>query len=253
MSAAARHLARALADMESRMGVAVQDLTADEICRLARACERCADPFRAVNADAAGMPVRVCAGVRFWRLTIGASVWLDDMARLFGAKSERWRMCLVYALVHAREPDAFAGLEDEGAVARAVKACCGGIGATPEEVGRALDEALGTSPRRPARAEEAREAAADWRAVCMRLETQTGIPAREWIWGRSASYALAGYRDLHAFAAAYAGNGTAACRAMRDELDAAAEELQALKVRIMRRVRAARKAGGAEAAGEGRG
>lgn len=247
MSAAARHLARALADLRSRMGVAVQDLTAEELCRLVRACERCADPFRAVNADAAGMPVRVCAGVHFWRLTIGASVWLDDMARLFGARSERWRMCLVYALAHAREPDAFAGLEDARAVTMAVKACCRGICATPEEVDRALDEALGERPRRPARADDddAGRAAADWRALCVRLETQTGIPAREWIWERSASYALASYRDLHAFAAAYAGKGTAACRAMRDELDAAAEELQALKVGIMRRVGASGKAGGA--------
>lgn len=247
MSAAAQHLARALADMESRMGVSPRDLTAEEVCRLARACERCADPFRAVNADAAGLPVRVAEGVHFWRLTIGASVWLDDMARLFGAKSERWRMCLVYALVHAREPEAFGGLEDARAVEGAVKACCRGICATPDEVDRAVDEALGERPRRPARADDgdAGRAAADWRALCARLETQTGIPAREWIWKRSSGYALRCYQDLHAFAAAYAGNGTAACRAMRDELDAANEALQLVKVGIMKRVGAAREAGGA--------
>ena len=73
----------------------------------------------------------------------------------------------------------------------------------------------------------------DWRSLCARLETQTGIPAREWIWSRSSAYALHCYNDLDAFARACGGkSGTA----MRDELDAATEALQLVKVRIMKRV-----------------
>ena len=62
---AERIFARALDDLKSRMGVGLADLTAEEAVALVRACERVADPFREVNADAAGMPVRVADGVWF--------------------------------------------------------------------------------------------------------------------------------------------------------------------------------------------
>ena len=101
------------------------------------------------------------------------------------------------------------------------------------EAVRGEDAVLGLSPRRPAGLADVEDAATDWRAVCARLETQTGIPAGDWIWKHSAAHVLACYNDLHAFARACAGGGWVR---MRDELDAAAEALQAVKVAIMRRV-----------------
>lgn len=227
------HLARALADLRDRMGVGPADLTTDEIADLVHACDRAENPFREVNADAAGIPVRVCEGVHFWKLTIGASIWLDDIARLFEGRSDRYRLCLIHALVHAREPDAFDGLEDERSILKAVKSTCRRIAATPEEVDHALDEVLGLASRRTVGKTDVEKAAMDWRSLCARLETQTGIPAREWIWSRSSAYALHCYNDLDAFARACGGkSGTT----MRDELDAATEALQLVKVRIMKRV-----------------
>lgn len=228
-----QHFARALSDLRDRMGVGLADLTSDEIADLVHAADRCADPFRDVNADAVGRPVRVCEGVHFWRLTIGASVWLDDMSRMFGGDSDRYHMCLIHALVHAREPGAFEGLEDERSVLKAVKRTCRAIAATPEEVGLAIDEVLDLKIRRMRR-DDIERSAADWCAICSRLEGQTGIPAHDWIWKHSAGYTVRCYNDLHAFASSFAGGKS---EHMKDELDRANENLQALKVGIRKRVR----------------
>ncbi len=235
MDRAAAIFEHALQDLEIRMGVPRAKLAPADLLALARASERAADPFRGVNADAAGRPVRVCDGVYFWRLTIGASVWMDDMdAHFGGAGDERYHLCLIHALVHAREPDAFGDPADEASVMRAVKRTCRGICATPAEVNAAMEEALGIRTRRAATPEDTMRSATDWRSICVRLEAQTGISAHDWIWSHSAGYALACYNDLNAFARAFAGERS---ERMLDELDAASEALQRLKVAIMRRVR----------------
>ena len=199
------HFAKALQELK-RQGVEIADATPDELYALAEAARRCADPFREVNADAAGFPVRVCEGVWFWKLTIGASVWLDEVAGMLGGgTSPKYRLAMIHALVHSRDPEAFAGLDSEPKVMRAVKATMRTIHATPEEVNRALDAALGLARRPTTPKSTTAAAAADWAAICARLETQTGIPAAEWIWKRSGAYAIMAYNDLHEFANAHGG------------------------------------------------
>ncbi|MBR6734085.1 MAG: hypothetical protein IKL96_06770 [Kiritimatiellae bacterium] len=234
------HFAKALQQLR-RQGVEPGDCTPDELYALAEAARRCADPFREVNADAAGFPVRVCEGVYFWRLTIGASVWLDEVgAMLGGGASPRYRLAMIHALVHSREPEAFAGLDTERKVMRAVRATMRTIHATPEEVNRALDAALGIrADARPRRADEPSEAAADWAALCARLESQTGIPAAEWTWKRSGAYAILAYNDLHEFARAYSGGRRSQDRLV-DELDDAMNALRAATAAIEKRVKEAR-------------
>ena len=58
-------LAEALADMKSRQGVNLADLEPGEVVALVRAVGRVAEPYAEVNADAAGIPVRVAPGVWF--------------------------------------------------------------------------------------------------------------------------------------------------------------------------------------------
>lgn len=233
MTPGSLHLSRALDDLRTRMGVCVSDLTVDEIAELVHACDRCANPFREVNADAAGFPVRVCDGVYFWRLTIGASVWLDEYAGpLLGESDSRYKMALVYALVHARDQHAFEDLRDLESITEAIRQTAARITATTEELNEALDIVLHIRP--DTRRGEVSRAATDWSAICCRLESQTGIPAAEWIWHHSSAYAVKAYNDLHEFANAYHG-GTSST--MRDELDEANEDLQLLKVRIMKRAR----------------
>ena len=229
------HFAKALAGLK-QSGVDVQDVTPAELYALAEAARRCADPFSDVNADAAGFPVRVCEGVWFWKLTIGAGIWLDEVEGLLGGgTSPRYRLALIHALVHSREPEAFAGLDTERKVMHAVKATMRTIRATPEEVNRAMDAVLGLlADARPGSA-ETRAAAADWAALCARLETQTGIPATEWMWRRSGAYAIRAYNDLHAFAMAYTKGGGGR---MLDELDGALTNLAKAKAAITKRVKA---------------
>ena len=51
-------------------------------------CVRCAEsPFAEVNANAIGFPVKVCEGVYLWRLTAGASAWLDAYATALQGRS----------------------------------------------------------------------------------------------------------------------------------------------------------------------
>ena len=95
-------------------GIAPGDLTASELAALVRACDRCDNPFSAANAEAAGFPVKVREGVWLWRPTAGAVVWLDEYAaRWWGEDSLHYKWAAVYAMLHARERDAFMKMTDE--------------------------------------------------------------------------------------------------------------------------------------------
>ena len=237
-SRADRIFAAALADLESRMGVKPGDMTAGEIAALVRACDREANPWREADADAIGVPVRVCEGVWFWRPTIGAAAWLEEVAAPLAANAAQYRACLVYALVHAREPEAFRGLDTRRKIHAAALRTVLAIGASAQEVDCAIERALGI--RRQARSDaEIRDAAVGWANIAARLESQTGISAAEWIWKRSSSYAMRCYTDLHAFARAYSAAARTPGRDMLDELDDAVAARQILKARIAKRVKEA--------------
>lgn len=228
-------LAQALADMKSRQGVSLGDLKPDEVVRLVHACERVANPFREVNADAAGFPVRVCKGVYFWRLTIGASVWLDEVEAMCGGDltDERYTLALVYACINSRDPSAFEGLDTPKAVERTVKKAFRALAATPQEINAALDILFRQKP--DDRKRDVGPAASDWADLCARLETQTGVSADVWMWKHSSSYTVKCYNDLHEFARIYSAT-PATSRRMLDELDEAVNALQLEKLRIMKRI-----------------
>ena len=232
---AERIFARAVDDLKSRMGVGLADLMPDEIVALVRACERVADPFREVNADAAGMPVRVAGGVWFWPLTIGAVVWLEETAdRWWPDDPRRYRNALVYAALNARSPDAFTATERRD-VERIVRRALLKVAATSAEVDAALERVLGISsePSRRGDEESVSATATSWAALLARVEAATGIPRDHWLWGVSYSETLRAYHESRQVAAA---SGERAPE-MLDELDAATNDLQRLKVNIMGRVR----------------
>jgi len=228
-------LAEALADMQSRQGVALADLEPAEVVSLVRAVERVANPYAEVNADAAGIPVRVAEGVWFWHLTVGASVWLDEAERMLpsGTENKLYKFCLIYACGNARTRGAFPPIDSPETLETLVKGYFRGLACTIDEVNLALDRIFG-KPKAPADAEETPESVS-WAAICARLEAQTGIPADEWMWQRSGKYLIRCYRDLHTFAEAYAKDGER--RHATDELDDAVLALQELKLAIMRRAK----------------
>ena len=231
-------LAQALERLKSQRGISIADFTADELVDFVRAAEKVENPFADVNADAVGLPVKVCEGVYFWRLTVGASIWLDTYAeKWWPTTSERYRLALVYALIHARDREAFLSLDTEAKAAKAIRETMARVMATPEEVAFAMDIILGLKADTRDKKSEIAVAAKDWAAMIRRLETQSGIKADEWLWGKSADYAVKAYLDLNYFADVYSGGKP---ERMRDELDKAQEALNRIAVRVMRRVKAER-------------
>lgn len=211
-------------------GVSLADLTAGELGELVRACDRCDNPFGAVNAEAAGFPVKVRDGVSLWRLTAGAIVWLDEYAaRWWGEGSAAYKWATVYAMRHARDAGAFHALTDEADAYRAIRADLLTLNCTEEEIDAALARFNGDGgdKRRPP------VTAPDWRALAAMVEARTGIRAEEWIWGRAAMSLSESYHRLREFAAAEGGDR---CPRMRDELDGAISNLARVVACILARV-----------------
>lgn len=229
-------------DKLASQGVALHDMTPGEVEALVHACDRMASPFSDVNADAVGIPIRA-GGVYFWRLTIGATLWLDEYARRWwDDKPRRYEWALVYASIHARDKGAFSALTDEAVAEEAVKKQALELVVNSEEVIEALYRVLGISgdpdmeerrgPPRPT-------PQTNWAEVLARLESQSGIPNAVWAWERSSDYALKCYVDMTHFAAA---TGGARLPRMKDERDRATTALARLTARIVARVRADRAA-----------
>lgn len=218
-------------------GVSLADLTAAEVAELVRACDRCDNPFGAVNAEAAGFPVKVRDGVSLWRLTAGAIVWLDEYAaRWWGEDTAAYKWATVYAMRHARDAAAFHTLTDEADAYRAIRADLLTLNCTEEEIDAALarfnDD--GGDKRRPP------VTAPDWRALAAMVEARTGIKAEEWIWGRAALSLADSYNRLCQFAAA---EGGAKPPRMKDELDKAIIRLARVVAGILARVAKAKERG----------
>ena len=96
-------LAHALERLKSQRGITIANFTPDELAEFVLAAERVDNPFGDVNADAAGFPVRVCEGVYFWRLTLGASIWLDTYAeKWWPTNSDKYKQALIYALMNGK-------------------------------------------------------------------------------------------------------------------------------------------------------
>ena len=216
-------------------GITPADLEASELAALVRACDRCDNPFSAVNAEAAGFPVRVCEGVTLWRLTAGACIWLDEYARRWwGEDTAHYKWAVFYAMHHAREAGAFLALTDEADAYRAIRADILGLNCTEEEIMAALK---GFGDDDGARKPSALVTQADWRNLAQQLEGQTGIEAEKWLWERAAAYIAQANRRLVDFAVA-SGGGKA--ERMKDELDRAISNLARVTAGIRARVASTR-------------
>lgn len=261
--AAHPHLENALRDLRDRFGAEASALTADEMFDLVACVRRVESPFAEVNADAMGFPVKVCEGVYLWRLTAGASAWLDDCAGVWwgGEKdAQRYFWALCYALANARDREAFVGLDTPRKAREAIRKFALRVPATQGELARAVDKALGRVPDADdpkTGATPPKECVLDWSRLVARLEGQSGVRADEWLWGRSAGYTVRAYNDLAAFARRYgAAVGGGEEQRMTDLLDEAMNALARCKARIGRRIRderarlaAAREAADATAGG----
>lgn len=231
-----------LADLKGR-GIEPKDILPSEFERLVRACDKCDKPFSQMNAELIGMPIYVCEGVVFWRLTVGASVWLDQYAKpwwIDTGQDKAYFWALVYSLMHSREKEAFTSLTNEEEAYKKIKAEALRLVAHEDEIVEAMDYALHIHDEESKNnAQYKLQVENDWQSVIARLESQSGISAEHWIWDKAQEYTRRAYRDLTIFAAACGGHKA---ERMKDELDYAMNDLARLRAEIIQRVTEKRKA-----------
>ena len=224
-----------------QVGVEITDLSGAEIVALVKAVEKLRNPFSGVNLDVVGAPITV-GGVTLWKLTVGATVWLAEFARgwwLYRGKEKAYFWALVYACVNARRKGAFIALTDEKKAHEEITKMALKMAVYEDELAKAVNDCLevreATAPKlnKGKEPEDKPEIQTDWASIIARLEGQTGIPADEWCWNRSADYALRVHEDLQRFAKAAAGEKVAE---MRDEADMATSALARLRSQIKARV-----------------
>lgn len=221
-----------LRDLKERFGIALGDLTADELEKFVLACRRIENPFSTVNMELIERPFRICEGVYGYPMTVGAVVWLMEFVNKWwptGAMNF-WAQC--YAMIHARDEGAF---PTEKTAAKWVifrTSCC--LTCHKDELSAALSRAYGqtenlTTPP-DAHSKEVSAAQEDYAAVIARLEVHSGIPAKVWLWEKTFMQTMRCYADLHAFAATFS---VGKFKHMRDELDEAVNDLARFKMQIL--------------------
>lgn len=234
-----------LDDLRAETGATAADLTADEIEALVLACRRVDSPYSDVNAELIGRPVRVARGIYLWPVTAGAQVWLSEFAaRWWPESTSMFAWARVYALAHARTPGAFSSLTTHSRARLAVLATALRLACHGRELARAVALCYGSDPEvqsaavsatgrvRPVRAQT------DFAALVARLEVASGIPAADWLWGRSLVSLAKSYVELEDLSAAL--GGRTAQRHL--ELDDAISNLARVCAAISRRLRTERNA-----------
>ena len=221
-----------------QVGVSITDLTGAEIVALVKAVDKLRNPFTGVNLDVVGMPITV-GDVTLWKLTVGATVWLAEYARkwwLENGKQKAYFWALVYACIHSKNRCAFSALTTEKEAHEAITKTALKLAVYEDELIEAVNDCLEAREANAPRAdgkrktpEDAPEIQTDWASIIARLEGQSGIPASEWCWNRSADYALRVHEDLLRFAKSANGDKVPS---MRDEADMATSALAKLRVAI---------------------
>lgn len=223
-------------------GITAADMTADEIEALVHAVERVNNPYSDINADLCEEPVKVTKGVYLWPLTAGALVWLEEYAQLWWKKtSAMYRWAQVYALVHAREVDAFASLTDKWTARKAIVKTMLRLVCHRSELAVAKNRCYGVRPhdvenRKTPSAPD--EQAADFARFAAMLEVESGISAKSWLFGRSIRGMVAAYRRAAAIKNAF--GGADAAEKMTFELNDALANLANVKSMIFERITAGR-------------
>ena len=227
-----------LAELRAK-GIGLADLTADEVVELVRATDRLRNPFSNVNLCLCGQPRQVAPGIAHWPFTVGASVWLDEYARVWWrdrGRSKAYYWAIVYALVHGRDKDAFTRMTTEPEAYEAIKRMALEFPVRDEELERAVDDCLGITRHddgKPKRGPQQPEHDEDWSNIVRVLEVRTGIPAETWLWNRARDYVAAAFREAQRVVTAF---GETKMPRMKNELDYAVNAIARLRASIVARV-----------------
>ena len=224
-----------LRDLKERFGIALGDLDADELEKFVLACRRIENPFSTVNMELIERPIRICEGVYGWTMTAGALVWIMEYAQKWWADGTMYKWAQVYAMIHAREADAFTSLTTKSAARKAILKTVLRLACHRRELQDALLKAYNVgedlTEKQELTAREMNAAQVDYASLIARLEVHSGIPAAVWLWEKTFVQTMRCYADLHAFAAAFS---MCERKHMCDELDEAVNDLARLKMEILR-------------------
>lgn len=228
----------ALQDL-AEQGATVDKMTADEIEALVFACARADNPYTDINAELCEQPVKVCKGLYLWPLTAGATIWLAEYAESWwkeGTPMYRWAQ--IYALMNARNPDAFAGLTVRWKARAAILKCMLRVCAHRKELAVAINRCYGIHEHDvedPHKVEVPDNQQADNFAhfvAC--LEVQSGIPSKVWLWGKSLRLTAQTYHKMTDLNNALSGGKGA--ENMTFELNDALKNLANVKTMIVERI-----------------
>jgi hypothetical protein len=219
------------ADLENRVGA---QLSPSDYVKLWLACDRVDHPYKGRNLDLIGKPV-VNGNLTLYKLTVGASVWLDECAeKWWGNDTGEYFWALVYALSHGRIKGAFDELLQKDKAEGIIRRWSKSINITREEVDEAVSEVLeigrdlqSTKDKQKAQIQQPQDI--DWASLIQELEIATGVPAHEWLYGKSAEYTLRAYAKHREILILTAGGSSGAT----DELDASITQLALTKKQIL--------------------
>ena len=235
-------LTTVLQDLKDQCGATAADLTADEIEALVFACARVDNPFSELNAELMERPIRVCNGVYLWPVTAGAQVWLMEYASAWwneGTVMYRWAQA--FALINARNPDAFVNLTTKAKARVAILKTALRLACHAGELGQAISRAYGILPHdapeaKGGKRDPAEKAKADFAGIVARLEVASGIPAKAWLWGRSVVSMMKSYAELSELSvAAFGGKNEQAQRELEEAVNNLARVCAAISERLKAR------------------
>ena len=224
------------------IGITAADMTADELEALVHACERVNNPYSDINADLCETPVQVCKGIYLWPLTAGAFLWLEEYAETWWKKgTAMYRWAQIYALAHARDPNAFAPLTDKWSARKAIVRTMLRYTCHRAELTVAKNRCYGVHTydvreNRPASVPD--EQATELAHFAALLEVESGISAKTWLFGHSLENMVKTYRRMAAIKAAF--GGAEAAEKMTFELNDALANLANVKSMIIGRINAER-------------
>lgn len=224
-----------IAELEAK-GITLDELTGDEVAELVRACDNMHNPFKGANCELAGFPFILPDGNVLYRLTIGATVWLDEFAATWwktGDKRYFWAM--VYALGNARDKDAFHGLTDEKTARQRIVEYSTNFAVTEDELLEAIHELI---PNHGEGKVPTVMTDTDWGEIVRSLVVATGIDNDIWVWGRATDWVARAYNKHASYIAAVQGKRV---DRMKDELDHATNRIARIRFAIINRLEGAGK------------
>ena len=189
-----------LSDLKAK-GITANDLTADELEMLVHAVDRANNPYRGLNARLVGKPVRVAGELYIWPVTLGAKIWLTEYAERWwkrGTMMHTW--ATVYALHHARDPEAFTCLETRGcarfAIMRTMLRFCVHEAELRDAIARCNGIHRLDAPRKAKAKTRPDEQVVGFSRFAAELEAGTGIAVKTWLWGKSLDETIDAWRTM---------------------------------------------------------